>query len=66
MTIVLILFAVLLLAPLTAFLAGQRGYDIGTWYCVGLFLGPLGLFAGFLPKRSHEPEALFGQGGQYC
>jgi hypothetical protein len=62
----LIIFSVLLVAPLTAFLAGQRGYDIMTWYVVGLVTGPLGLLAGLLPKRSHEPEALFGQGGQLC
>ncbi|MEZ4739285.1 MAG: hypothetical protein R2818_07970 [Flavobacteriales bacterium] len=62
----LIIFLVLLVASLTAFLAGQRGYDIMTWYVVGLILGPFGLLAGLLPKRNHEPEALFGQGGQLC
>lgn len=66
MTIVTILFAVLLIAPVTAFLAGQRGYDVVSWYMAGLVLGPLGLLAGLLPKRSHEPEALFGQEGQCC
>lgn len=64
MTFLLILFVILLIAPLTAFLAGQRGYDLMSWYVAGLVLGPLGLLAGLLPKRSHEPEALFGQGGQ--
>ena len=65
MTALILLFSVLLVAPFTAFLAGQRGYDVVSWYLAGLFLGPLGLFAGLLPKRSHEPEALFGQGGQF-
>ncbi len=65
MTFLLTLITVLLVAPLTAFLAGQRGYDIMSWYVAGLVLGPFGLLAGLLPKRSHEPEALFGQGGQY-
>ncbi len=64
--VLLIVFLVLLIASLTAFLAGQRGYDIMTWYVAGLVLGPLGLLVGLLPKRSHEPEALFGQGGQLC
>ncbi|MEO8588255.1 MAG: hypothetical protein ABI432_02715 [Flavobacteriales bacterium] len=57
---VLILVGVLLFAPLCAFLAGQRGYAIMSWYMVGLFAGPFGLLAGLLPRRSHEPDALFG------
>lgn len=60
MTLIVILLSVLLLAALTAFLAGQRGYDIMAWYLAGLVLGPLGLLAGLLPKRSHEPGSLFG------
>ncbi len=58
-----ILLSLLVLAPVTAFLAGQRGYAMMSWYIYGLVLGPLGLFAVLLPKRSHEPEALFGRGG---
>lgn len=64
MTLLLILLVILLIAPLTAFLAGQRGYDLMSWYVAGFVLGPLGLLAGLLPERSHEPEALFGQGGR--
>lgn len=59
--VLLIILSVLLFAPLCAFLAGQRGYAVMSWYMVGLVAGPLGLLAGLLPKRSHEPEALFGQ-----
>ncbi len=59
-----IVLTVLLFAPLCAFLAGQRGYGIMSWYMVGLLTGPLGLLAGLLPKRRHEPEALFGQDGR--
>lgn len=61
--VLLILLSVLLFAPLCAFMAGQRGYAFMSWYLVGLVAGPLGLLAGLLPKRRHEPEALFGQGG---
>lgn len=64
MIISLILLTAFVLAPVTAFLAGQRGYDMSSWYLAGLFLGPLGLLAWLLPKRNHEPEALFGLGGQ--
>ena len=61
--ILAIIFTILLFAPLCAFIAGQRGYSMMSWYVVGLFTGPLGLLAGLLPKRRHEPEALFGQDG---
>jgi hypothetical protein len=54
-----LLFWTLFFAPLTAFMAGQRGYGVMPWYVAGLVLGPLGLFAGFLPRRSHAPELLF-------
>lgn len=47
-------------ALITAFIAGQRGYDPISWYMIGLPLGPLGLLAAVLPRRRHEPEALFG------
>ncbi len=62
MLILAILLWTLVFAPVTAFLAGQRGYDLMSWYCIGLLLGPLGLFGGLLPRRSHEPEALFSDG----
>jgi hypothetical protein len=55
----LIVLAVLVFAPFTAFLASQRGYDIMPWYMVGLLVGPLGLLTGLLPKRKHAPEMLF-------
>jgi hypothetical protein len=61
MFILAIILWTLVFAPVTAFLAGQRGYDLMTWYCIGLLLGPLGLLGGLLPKRAHEPEALFGE-----
>jgi hypothetical protein len=60
MLILAIILWTLVFAPVTAFLAGQRGYDLMTWYVFGLLLGPVGLFVSLLPKRDHEPEALFG------
>ena len=59
MLFLLLFFWTLVLAPLTAFMAGQRGYDVMHWYLYGLVLGPMGLLAGLLPKRSHEPDTLF-------
>lgn len=59
MVVALLLAWTLLFAPLTAFLAGNRGYDVMPWYLVGLALGPVGLFSGMLPKRNHAPEMLF-------
>jgi hypothetical protein len=49
----------LLFAPITAFMAGQRGYDVMPWYLAGMALGPLGLLARLLPRRKHAPEMLF-------
>ncbi len=60
MIVLALLLWTLVFAPVTAFLAGQRGYELMSWYMIGLLLGPLGLFVGLLPKRDHEPEALFG------
>ncbi len=59
MLLAIILFWTLLFAPLTAFLAGNRGYHVMPWYLVGLALGPVGLMSGLLPKRKHAPEMLF-------
>lgn len=42
---------------ITAFISGQRGYNVLTWYMIGLVVGPLGLLASLLPKRAHELEA---------
>jgi len=57
--LLIILLWTLVFAPVTAFMAGQRGYDVMPWYLLGLGLGPVGLFAGLLPKRKHAPEMLF-------
>lgn len=53
MTLLLIPLVIIRIDPLTAFLTGQSGYDIMSWYVAGLVLGPLGLLAGLLPGRSH-------------
>jgi hypothetical protein len=60
MLILAILLWTLVFAPVTAFLAGQRGYEMMNWYLLGILLGPVGLLVGLLPKRDHEPESLFG------
>lgn len=60
MILVAILLWTILFAPMTAFIAGQRGYPVMTWYVLGLLLGPLGCLARLLPKRRHEPDALMG------
>ncbi len=57
--VLLLIISALVFAPLTAFLAGNRGYDAMSWYFGGLLLGPLGLLSGLLPKRHHAPEMLF-------
>ncbi len=57
--VLLLIVSALFFEPLTAFLAGNRGYDAMAWYFGGLVLGPLGLFSGLLPKRKHAPEMLF-------
>lgn len=59
MLLAIILSSAFVFAPLTAFLAGNRGYDVMPWYLLGLVLGPVGLLSGFLPKRKHAPEMLF-------
>jgi hypothetical protein len=64
--IAFLLLWTLLFAPVTAFMASQRGYDVMPWYLLGLGLGPIGLFAGLLPKRRHAPELLFAPEWQSC
>ncbi|MBK8497885.1 MAG: hypothetical protein IPL52_03485 [Flavobacteriales bacterium] len=59
MLLAIILSCAFIFAPLTAFLAGNRGYDVMPWYLAGLALGPVGLLAGLLPRRKHAPEMLF-------
>ena len=61
MIILTLLLWTLLFAPVTAFWASTRGHDAMSWYCFGLLLGPLGMFAGLLPKRAHAPECLFSE-----
>jgi hypothetical protein len=58
--VILLLLTALTFAGITACIAGQRGYGILPFYLLGLLLGPIGLLAILLPRRSHEPEALFG------
>lgn len=59
MLLAILLSSAFIFAPLTAFLAGNRGYDVMPWYLAGLALGPVGLLSGLLPKRKHAPEMLF-------
>jgi hypothetical protein len=54
-----LLLTVLFSGMLTAFLAGQRGYNPVKWYLLGVVLGPLGFLVRFLPRRSHAPMSLF-------
>ena len=51
MVIFLIILQALFFGLITAFLAGQKGYDIYTFYVVGLILGPIGVLSAFLPKQ---------------
>ena len=39
-------------------IAGQKGYDVMTWYCIGLVVGPLGLGTLLLPQQERRAEAV--------
>lgn len=51
MIVFIILIQALFFGLITAFMAGQKGYDIFAAYFVGMAIGPLGLLASLLPKK---------------
>lgn len=57
MIVAAIILSVLFFALITAYIAGQRGYDVMTWYCLGLVLGPLGLGVLLLPRQRSTMES---------
>jgi hypothetical protein len=59
MALLALLLWSLVFAPITAFWAGDRGYDAMHFYLLGLLMGPIGLMVGLLPKRTLAPELLF-------
>ena len=56
MIVAAIILSALFFALITAYFAGQRGYDVMTWYCLGLVLGPLGLGVLLLPRQRSTME----------
>ena len=51
MIVILIVLQALFFGLITAFLAGQKGYDIYTFYIIGMIIGPFGLFSALLQKK---------------
>ena len=43
---------------ITAFLAGQKGYDIYIFYFIGIVLGPLGILSTMLPAKKGRPATI--------
>jgi len=58
MIVVLIIFQALFFGLITAFLAGQKGYDIYMFYFIGLVVGPLGILSAFLPTKKKKRESI--------
>ncbi len=51
MIVILVVLQALFFGLITAFLAGQKGYDIYSFYIIGMIVGPLGLFSALLNKK---------------
>ncbi|HOP42385.1 MAG: hypothetical protein R2810_17565 [Flavobacteriales bacterium] len=58
MLVLAILLAASFFGLITAYIAGQKGYDVMTWYCIGLVVGPLGLGTLLLPQVERRAEAV--------
>ena len=58
MLILAILLAASFFGLITAYIAGQKGYDVMPWSSIGLVAGPLGLCSLLLPKLERRTEAL--------
>ena len=58
MLVLAILLAASFFGLITAYIAGQKGYDVMTWYCIGLVIGPLGLGTLLLPQVERRAEAV--------
>lgn len=54
MIVILVIFQALFFGLITAFLAGQKGYDIYMFYFIGLVVGPLGIFSVMLPNKKER------------
>ena len=58
MLVLAILLAASFFGLITAYIAGQKGYDVMTWYCIGLVVGLLGLGTLLLPQVERRAEAV--------
>ena len=58
MLVLAILLAASFFGLITAYIAGQKGYDVMPWYCIGLVVGPLGLGTLLLPQVERRAEAV--------
>ena len=58
MLVLAILLAASFFGLITAYIAGQKGYDVMTWYCIGLVVGQLGLGTLLLPQVERRAEAV--------
>ena len=58
MLILALLLAASFFGLITAYIARQKGYDVMTWYCIGLVVGPLGLGTLLLPQQERRAEAV--------
>lgn len=50
----IIILQALFFGLLTAFVAGQKGYDVFAFYFIGMVAGPLGMLSKFLPQKNTE------------
>ena len=54
MIVLLIIIQALFFGLITAFIAGQKGYDIFAFYFIGMAMGPMGVLSTLLPKKKAE------------
>jgi len=51
MIVFLIILQALFFGSITAFLAGQKGFDIHIFYFIGLITGPFGVLSALIQKK---------------
>lgn len=63
MIVILLIFQALFFGLITAFLAGQKGYDIYMFYFIGVMLGPFGILSIMLPTKKEDPKTIVKEVG---
>ena len=58
MIVILFMLQALFFGLITAFLAGQKGYDIYIFYFIGIVIWPFGILSAMLPEKKGRSTAI--------